>query len=140
MMTRPYGSNGDRCDCCSVQPAEIFLACRNFKFHGKPVFARELGRWAVCGGCRGLLWTHQWLRLAKCCKKNPGLFRKLSRHVISGEEIHSRDANERGAQCVRLMARSAAAEGQLSPKDDSIDWLKRLYVLPDLREHIATVV
>jgi hypothetical protein len=54
--------------------------------------------------------------------------------------MHIRNTNERGAQCVRLMARSAAAEGQLRPKDDSIDWLQRLYLLADLRERMATAV
>ena len=132
MMTRPHGATGDRCDCCSVKPAEPFLACRNFNFQGKPVFAREPGRWAVCSGCRGLLWTHQWLRLSKCAKKNPELFRMLSRHIIPGEEIHCRDAEERAE-----LARPAVTKGQLSPADDSIDWLERLYALLDLREPIA---
>src|SRR6516165_9903940 len=128
MMTRPYGATGDRCDCCSVKPAETFLACRNFNFQGKPVFARELGRWAVCSGCRGLLRTHQWLRLSKCSKKNPELFRMLSRHIIPGEEIHCREAEERTG-----LARPTVTEGQLSPTDDSINWLERLYALLDLR-------
>jgi hypothetical protein len=135
MMTRPHGATGDRCDCCSVKPAETFLACRNFNFQGKPVFAREPGRWAVCSGCQGLLLTHQWLRLSKCSKKNPELFRMLSRHIIPGEEIHCRDAEERAG-----LSRPTMPKGQLSPTDDSIDWLERLYALLDLREPIAAAV
>ena len=153
MMTRPHGATGDRCDCCSVKPAETLLACRNFNFQGRPVFARELGRWAVCSGCRGLLWAHQWLRLSKCSKKNPELFRMLSRYIIPGEEIHCREAEERAAKNAQMIsakelpreikagqARPNITKGQLSPTDDSIDWLERLYALLDLREHIAAAV
>jgi hypothetical protein len=132
MMTRPYGSTGDRCDCCSVNPVETFLACRNFNFQGKPVFARELGRWAVCSGCRGLLLTHQWLRLSKCSKKNPDLFLLLSRHIIPGEEIHRCEAEERV-----LPQDIKAGPARRTVEDDSIDWLEHLYALPDLREPIA---
>ena len=135
LMTRPYGSTGNQCDCCSVQPAETFLACRNFNFQGKPVFARDPGRWAVCCGCRGLLWTHQWLRLSKVSKKSPELFRMLSRQIIPGEEVHCREAEERGGP-----ARPTITKGQLSPADDSIDWLERLYALLDLREPTAATV
>jgi hypothetical protein len=133
MMTRPYGSIGDRCDCCSVQAAETLLACRNFKFQGKPVFARDLGRWAVCCRCRELLWAHQWLRLSKCSRKNPELFRKLSRHIIPGENIHSREVEEQASKWVRIKAALTGDEERFSRKDDSVAWLESLYALPDLR-------
>ena len=145
MITRPYGSDGDRCDCCSLQPAESLLACRNFKFQGKPVFGHELGRWAVCSDCRGLLCTRQWLRLANRSKKNPELFRKLSLHIIPGEEIHCREAEERATKCIGLMSEDLpnniqARPGRLSPNDDYIAWLDRLYTLPDHREPIGAAI
>jgi hypothetical protein len=77
----------------------------------------------------------------------------LSRYIIPGEEIHCREAEERAAKNAQMIsakelpreikagqARPNITKGQLSPTDDSIDWLERLYALLDLREHIAAAV
>jgi hypothetical protein len=39
-----------------------------------------------------------------------------------------------------IKAGLARPKGQLSPTDDSIDWLERLYALLDLREPIAAAL
>jgi hypothetical protein len=76
----------------------------------------------------------------------------LSRYIIAGEEIHCHEAEERAAKNAHMrsaeelprikagLARPNITKGQLSPTDDSIDWLERLYALLDLREPIAAAV
>jgi hypothetical protein len=73
--------------------------------------------------------------------------------MIPGEEVDCREVKERAAKNAHMisaeelpreikggLARPNITKGQLSPTDDSIDWLERLYALLDLREPIAAAV
>lgn len=81
---RPFNRSGNQCDCCSEPFIDTLYACRNFTYQGFWVFARAVGRWAVCYSCRQLLEQGKTSKLARRAKKDVSLFEALLSNIIPG--------------------------------------------------------
>jgi hypothetical protein len=82
---RPFRRSGNQCDCCSEPSIDTLYLCRNFSYQGRPVFTRQVGRWAACLSCRRLLEEGNTSSLACRSEREAGIYRALLINIIPGQ-------------------------------------------------------